>query len=103
MEEITFIARCELCHKADRPCRNHHLIPMRLLKRLPKNTYLRWFKKTIIVCNQCNGYIHPENHLYQRINYLEGQLGMRLTDFNNKEAENNGEIPQNRDNAKKDG
>jgi len=81
MEEHTFTARCDLCHKQDRACRNHHLIPMRLLNILPKNTYLRWFKQTIVVCSSCNNFIHPENKLYGRINFLEEKCGFRITDY----------------------
>lgn len=81
MKEMTFQARCELCHRLDQPCRHHHLIPQRLLAILPKNSYLRWFRQMIIICGKCNGYIHPENHLYKRVNYLEEQLGLRQTDF----------------------
>jgi len=90
--EKTFEGRCDLCHKTHRACRNHHLIPQRLLKILPKNSYLRWFKQTIVVCSKCNSYIHPENKLYERINWLENQLGLRQTDYSQKgDTENDSE------------
>ena len=73
--EITFISICEVCGKRDVPCRNHHVSPQRLLKTLTFEKVKQWRYQTIRICNKCNGYMHPENHLYEQIIYLKKQLG----------------------------
>ena len=74
MKEITFNADCEICGEKDTPCRNHHLIPQRLLKILPMNRVKRLQHMKLRACNSCNNYIHPENKLYARINELEEKV-----------------------------
>lgn len=69
--EITFIADCEICGKKNKQCRNHHLIPRRLLKILRKSKARKWWKMTVIACDKCNRYLHPENVLYQQIMHFK--------------------------------
>ncbi|MEK6886830.1 MAG: hypothetical protein AABW88_03280 [Nanoarchaeota archaeon] len=74
MKEITFNADCEICGTKDTPCRNHHLIPQRLLNVLPMNRKKRLEHMKMRACNKCNGYLHPENKLYERIEVLEKKV-----------------------------
>lgn len=72
--EITFNSDCEICGRKDTPCRNHHLIPQRLINTLPPDRMRRFEHMKLRICNSCNGYIHPENKLYNRIHVLEEML-----------------------------
>lgn len=80
MEEILFQGDCQLCLRKDTPCRNHHLIPVRLIKILPHKTTNEWKRKTIRICSSCNSYIHPENKLYKTIAFLKSQIGFQLNE-----------------------
>lgn len=72
--DITFIADCQICPRKNVPCRQHHFVPQRLLKKLPFGLAKRWEFQKVIICNSCNGYFHPENHLYEEIEYLKNQI-----------------------------
>lgn len=72
--EITFISNCDLCGERDVQCRNHHLIPQRLLNILPLNRKKRWQHMKVVACTKCNGYLHPENKLYRTIEDLRSKL-----------------------------
>ena len=84
MEETLFNGDCELCLRKDTPCRNHHLVPVRLIKILPYRIAKEWNRKKVRICNSCNIYMHPENKLYKQIAFLKQQLGYKL-----KEVEEN--------------
>ena len=73
-KEITFQATCEICGHKNVPCRNHHLIPKRLIKILKRNKAKKWSKKTVIACSKCNRFLHPENILYKQILILKQEL-----------------------------
>jgi DNA repair photolyase len=71
---ITFIANCEICPRKNVPCRNHHFVPQRLLRTLPLELQRRWEYMKVRICNSCDKYMHPEEHLYLKIKYLEGEI-----------------------------
>jgi len=73
-EEITFQAKCDICGYKNVPCRRHHLIPRRLIKILSRKKAKKWSKVTVIACNKCNRFLHPENMLYKQILLLKQQL-----------------------------
>lgn len=73
-KEETFTADCCLCGAKDVPCRNHHLIPQRLLNILPISRRKRFKFQVIKACNRCNRVLHPENKLYERINVLVKEI-----------------------------
>jgi hypothetical protein len=78
--EVLFIGDCQICGERDVSCRNHHIVPRRLLAILPKSRARRWEHQKIRICNRCNNYIHPENKLYLKILVLEQKLGYKMTD-----------------------
>jgi transcription elongation factor Elf1 len=73
-KEITFEANCQICGTKNVSCRNHHLVPQRLLKQLPFNKVKRWEHLKVIACDNCNRFFHPEAHLYKKIIYLENKI-----------------------------
>jgi hypothetical protein len=74
MEEITFQGDCEICPRKDTPCRYHHFVPQRLLKILPQRFAEKWKFMKVRICNSCNNYFHPENSLYNRIEFLLNKI-----------------------------
>jgi len=78
--EIVFKADCQVCGRKDADCRNHHLIPRRLLATLPFNRQKQWKHLQVRICSSCNSYIHPENKLYKKIIILKKQLGYKLSE-----------------------
>lgn len=72
--EYTFMADCDICQRKNTPCRSHHLIPSRLLKKLPPRLKKRWEFQKVNACNSCNSFLHPENHLYKKIEFLESRI-----------------------------
>jgi len=80
-KEITFQSTCDVCGKVNQPCRNHHLVPQRLLRNIPISRANRWKHTKVIICNSCNGYFHPENKLYEQINVLRKQLGYKIKEI----------------------
>jgi hypothetical protein len=78
-EEILHEGDCQICGARNVPCRNHHIVPRRLLEILPKSRARRWEHQKIRICNKCNAYIHPENRLYEKILILEKKLGYKPT------------------------
>jgi len=73
-KEITFRSQCEVCGKKDVQCRKHHLIPRRLIKILSNRKAKKWMKRTVLACDKCNRFLHPENLLYKQILILKQQL-----------------------------
>jgi RNase P subunit RPR2 len=78
-EEHLFTGDCQLCGKQNTPCRNHHMIPKRLLEILPKSKASIWEHQKVRICNRCNRFIHPENTLYRQIYILKKKLGYAVT------------------------
>jgi hypothetical protein len=73
-KEKTFNSTCEICKRKDTPCRKHHIIPRRLLKKLPLELTKKWEYQKLIICNSCQGYFHPEQKLYRHIFVLEDKI-----------------------------
>jgi len=63
-KEITFISNCRICGRKKLPCRTHHIVPRRLLKRLGLKKQKEWEFQKIVICNDCNKEMHPENRYY---------------------------------------
>ena len=78
--EVVFDGDCQICGEREVSCRNHHLIPRRLLAILPKGKASKWEFQKLRICNRCNNYMHPENRLYRQIFALKKQLGYKLTE-----------------------
>lgn len=85
-EEITFNADCEVCRRKDTPCRNHHLVPQRLLRILPVSWTKRWEFQKVRICNSCNSYFHPEEHLYFKIKWMENKIKELEAEINKLKA-----------------
>jgi len=78
--EVLFMGDCQICGDREVSCRNHHIVPRRLLAILPKSRARRWEHQKIRICTRCNNYIHPENKLYLKILVLEKKLGYKMND-----------------------
>jgi hypothetical protein len=74
MAEIRFISNCKVCGRKQVMCRNHHLIPKRLLATLPLKQQKKWRYQIVVICDKCNRFIHPENVLYRKIKGLMKEL-----------------------------
>jgi hypothetical protein len=77
-EEITFQGQCEICGRKNTPCRNHHVVPRRLLAIIPKNRAHKFEFWKIRICNSCNNQFHIENKFHKRICLLE-----QILEYNN--------------------
>jgi hypothetical protein len=70
-EEITFVGQCEVCGRKQIPCRNHHMVPRRLLAIIPKNRARKFEFWKLRICDSCNKYFHVENKFWKKIQLLE--------------------------------
>jgi hypothetical protein len=73
-KENTFQGNCDICGRKDTAVHFHHLIPQRLLDRIPIHLKKRWSLQKVKACNSCDSVLHPENKLYQKIVVLEKKL-----------------------------
>lgn len=70
-DEVTFVGDCEVCGRKHQPCRNHHVVPRRLLSVIPKNRARKFEFWKIRICDSCNNYFHVENKFWHKIQLLE--------------------------------
>lgn len=92
-EEKTYTGNCDLCGNKNTQVRTHHLIPRRLLKRIPKRMAKRWELQKLQACNRCNDIIHIENKLIKQMASLRAKL-KELGQEEQFEAENDSKESQ---------
>jgi len=72
--EITFIDTCDLCGMKKVQCRNHHLIPRRLINIIHPKKMRYWKLQVVKACDRCNLFLHPENKMYGQIRALQYEI-----------------------------